>query len=75
MNPLEQLEQTAFQLTQDLLQQNTEIAWSKLIASAERGILRAALQQARGNQTAAAACLRKNRNTLRERIARHRLNV
>ena len=48
---------------------NTENLWQRLIAHAEQGVLKAALEHNQGNQVKTAKQLGIHRSTLRQRIA------
>lgn len=73
INPLEKKahEVVAFELEHKPGQ--TGNLWHNIIALAETGAIKAALEAASGNQTEAAEMLGVNRNTLRERIGRYNL--
>lgn len=68
---MDALEQAAYHLVQQ--GDATPQRWYNIIARAEQGAIKAALDLCHGNQTEAAERLGLNRNTFRERIGRYGL--
>lgn len=68
MTPLEQQAYTVVRQAE-----SASRLWQDIIALAEQGAIKAALELCEGNQTDAAALLGLNRNTFRERVGRYNL--
>lgn len=70
------LEYEAYFTTRELLAEDnlSWSIWDSIIRQAESGMLKAALERTDGNQTEAARLLKKNRCTVRSRMAQHQLN-
>lgn len=75
MDLMDALEAAAYEAAKDRIENPIGVGslWHGIIAKAERGALKAALELCNGNQTEAAMRLSMPRNTLRERVGRYNL--
>ena len=75
MDLMDALEAAAYEAAKDRIENPIGVGslWHGIIAKAERGALKAALELCNGNQTEAAALLNVNRFTLHTRVERYQL--
>ena len=67
------LEQAAYAITRAVSMSGSVSSLDDMLDRVECGILRAVLEETKGNETQAAVLLQKNRGTIRQRIAKHQL--
>ena len=75
MDLMDALEAAAYEAAKDRIENPIGVGslWHGIIAKAERGALKAALELCNGNATEAAVLLNVNRFTLRTRVERYQL--